>query len=185
MPPNAKPAAPAKNTAPATSKPAAGGDSARAMRAMENTGLVLGMQMSMAFEQVFKDTLAPMLESFAGAIAQAFGGEAKPAPLAPKAEKTRKDLAAAVTKMRSEFKMDVARRDAAAARLTPVQAKEVLDTAKKKLAGFPGMCGDLTDEQLAGYVSLAITSDARFGAWVQTVMPIMQSLEPGDASPPA
>ncbi|MGH7133797.1 MAG: hypothetical protein ACREJO_17855 [Phycisphaerales bacterium] len=180
MPSRAKPAKSPTPTATA-SKPAAGGDSARAMHAMENTGLVLGMQVSMAFEQTLKDTLVPMLDSFSSAIAQAFGGESKIAPLPPKAEKTRKDLAAAVTKMRGEFKMDTARRDAAAARLTPAQAKEVLESAKKNLAGFPDISGDLTDEQMAGYVTLAITSDPRFTAWVQTVMPIMQSLEPRDA----
>lgn len=166
---------------PKPAKPAAaavGGDTAAAMKAMENTGLILGMQVAMAFEQTLKETLVPMLESMAGAIAEAFGGKG---PLPPKATKAQTDLRAAVTKMRSEFKMDTDRRDAAAKRLKPDSAAQVLKAAEAHLQGLPDIRSELTDDQVAGYLALMISEDARMAAWVQAVMPVMQSLEPREA----
>lgn len=151
-----------------------------AMTALENTGLVLGVQMSMAMEQVFKQLAEQMTAAVAGAIAAAIGAPAHAAKaLPPEVVAARTGLAEAVARMRQGMTMDTARRDAAAANLTDQHAEAIVRGAAEHLAGLPPMTGPLSDAQCADYLALAITEDPRWAAWMGVVMPIMQTITRG------
>jgi hypothetical protein len=156
----------------------AAADHARAMAALENTGLVVGTGMALAMEEAMQglaQELGKVMTAVGGALAGALGGTAG-SPLAKLPEPARRDLLAAVANVRGEMKMDAQRRDAAAARLTPALAAEVLAAAREHLAGLPDVSAPLSDEQLAGYVGLGAAGDERWSAYMSRIMPVMQQI---------
>lgn len=157
-------------------------DHDRAMHALDNTGFVVGTQITMAMEQAFRG----LAEQLSGAMAQALaalvgqqpsaGAAAGPAPDVALA---RSELVKAVAQSRASMSQEAEARAQAAARLTPAHALAILAGAAEHLAGLPDVTsGPLSDEQAADLLSLAIAEDPRWSAWMRTVMPVMQEIAP-------
>ncbi|MCW5766769.1 MAG: hypothetical protein KIT68_12440 [Phycisphaeraceae bacterium] len=155
-------------------------DHDRAMQALDNTGFVVGTQMTMAMEQAFRGLAEQLSGAMAAAMAalvgQSSAPHASPAP-APEVRQARADLVKAVAQSRASMSQDADARAQAAARLTPAHAAAILAGAAGHLTGLPDMtAGPLSDESAADYLTLAIAEDPRWAAWMGTVMPIMQEI---------
>lgn len=154
----------------------------RAMAVLDNTGIIMGTAMGIAMEDVMAglaEKLGQAMSAIGGAVAGALGGKPVPAPapdLAALPPAVRRDLLKAVTTTRTEFKVDTSRRDAAAARLTDAYARTVLSAAESHLVGLPALDANLSDEQLAGIIAVVLGNDARWGAYMQAIGPVMTEI---------